>query len=148
MRKINRLILHCSATQEGKDFHASDIDKWHKTNGWNGIGYHYVVDLVGNIEKGRDEALAGAHCSGHNSDSIGICYIGGVDESNKAKDTRTREQRFSLFKLVHELMEKHDIPLEKVFGHNEFTKAKACPSFDMGTFRRELAYFIGTRKKK
>ena len=76
MRNIDSIIVHCSATKAGQDFTATDIDRWHRERGFNGIGYHYVVRLDGKLEKGRDVSLAGAHCKGWNKRSIGICYIG------------------------------------------------------------------------
>ena len=99
MREIDKIIVHCSATQEGKDISAATIDAWHKKRGWSGIGYHYVVGLNGNIEYGRSVYSTGAHVKGHNTGSIGICYIGGVESERGpdgkwvAKDTRTPEQR-------------------------------------------------------
>ena len=82
MRKINKLIVHCSATPEGKDIKTETIRDWHVSgNHWKDIGYHYVIELDGSIHKGRDESVIGAHCSGQNANSIGICYIGGVDKS-------------------------------------------------------------------
>lgn len=127
MRSIDEIIIHCSATKEGQNFHASDIDQWHKAKGWNGIGYHFVVDLDGKVEVGRDINKAGAHCSGRNSHSIGICYIGGIDANNKAKDTRTDAQRKSLRELVDKL--KAEYKIDKVFGHNKYNAHKACPCF-------------------
>lgn len=101
MRKIKEIILHCAATPEGKEFYASDIDRWHKERGFLKIGYHYVIDLDGTIEKGRPEPEVGAHCTNHNKYSIGICTIGGMDKSNKkAKDTRTLPQKQALYVLV------------------------------------------------
>ena len=64
MRNIDSIIVHCSATKAGQDFTATDIDRWHRERGFNGIGYHYVIRLDGKLEKGRDVALAGAHCKG------------------------------------------------------------------------------------
>lgn len=95
MRKINQIIVHCSATPEGKNFNANDIDRWHKERGFDCIGYHYVIDLDGTIEKGRPIEKVGAHVKGHNSNSIGVCYIGGLASDGKTpKDTRTVEQDF------------------------------------------------------
>lgn len=128
MRKIDKIIIHCSATKEGKDFHASDIDKWHKERGFNKIGYHYVVDLDGTIEKGRGENEVGAHCTGHNAHSIGICYIGGLDENGKAKDTRTEAQKKALLELIISLLIKY--PQAIIYGHNELSK-KDCPCFNV-----------------
>lgn len=145
MRAINEIIIHCSATPEGKDFTVKDIRNWHLQRGFNDIGYHYVIYRDGSIHTGRAITFAGAHTLGHNQHSIGICYIGGMDRNNKnPKDTRTPEQRFALFKLVHELTMKYNLPFNRVYGHYEFAN-KACPSFDMNVFRRELGQFASKR---
>ena len=128
MRKINKIIIHCSATPEGIDISAATIDKWHRDRGWSGIGYHYVVSLNGNIEYGRPIDKQGAHVKNHNKGSIGICYIGGLDEHLDPKDTRTIEQKESLLDLIKTL--KRLNPEATVHGHNEFA-AKACPCLDV-----------------
>lgn len=133
MREIDKIIVHCSATQEGKNISAATIDQWHKKRGWKGIGYHYVVALDGSIEYGRSVYSTGAHVKGHNTGSIGICYIGGVEAERGpdgkwvAKDTRTSEQKESLLDLIKTLKRMH--PDATVHGHNEFA-AKSCPCFD------------------
>ena len=129
MRKINKLIVHCSATPEGRDVKTETIKDWHVNgNHWKDIGYHYVIELDGSIHKGRDENVIGAHCSGQNADSIGICYVGGVAKDGKTpKDTRTDTQKHSLLELLKELKAKY--PNATIHGHREFA-AKACPSFD------------------
>lgn len=127
-RYIDKIVVHCSATPEGRDVSASTIDDWHKQRGWSGIGYHFVVGLNGNIEYGRDLNKTGAHVKGHNTGSIGICYIGGLDSVSKtAKDTRTSEQKESLLDLIKTLKKLH--PQATVHGHNEFS-SKACPCYD------------------
>lgn len=126
MRKVDEIILHCSATKEGQNFKAKDIDAWHKQRGFKGIGYHYVIDLDGTVETGRPEDEIGAHCLNHNARSIGICYIGGLDTTGKAKDTRTPQQKAALVKLVADLKLKY--PNATVHGHSEFAN-KACPCF-------------------
>lgn len=128
MRKINEIIVHCTATAEGKDFKAADIDRWHKAKGWNGIGYHHVVDLDGTVEPGRPESEAGAHCLKHNKNSIGVVYVGGLASDGKTpKDTRTPQQKAALVKLLTELKRRY--PNATIHGHRDFA-AKACPSFD------------------
>ena len=82
-RRITEIIVHCSATCEGKDFGAGDINVWHIARGFDCIGYHYVVRLDGTVERGRDEQRIGAHCVGHNAMSIGVCYIGGLGDDNQ-----------------------------------------------------------------
>ena len=137
MRKITDIILHCSATPEGRDIHADTIRQWHLQKGWRDIGYHYIITLDGSIEAGRSITQAGAHCQGHNKNSIGICYIGGVDKDGKPKDTRTPLQTAALHKLVSALMETLDISEQHIHCHNEYA-AKACPSFSIEQFRKEL----------
>lgn len=128
MRKINEIIVHCTATAEGKNFKAADIDRWHKAKGWSGIGYHHVVDLDGTVEPGRPESEVGAHCLKHNANSIGVVYVGGLASDGKTpKDTRTPQQKAALVKLLTEL--KHSYPSATIHGHRDFA-AKACPSFD------------------
>ena len=128
MRAINKIIIHCSATKEGNNVTAATIDQWHKDRGWKAIGYHYVVALDGTIEYGRSIYETGAHVKNHNEGSIGICYIGGLDSSMTAKDTRTLEQKESLLLLLKTLKKMH--PDAAIHGHNEFS-AKACPCFDV-----------------
>ena len=70
MRKITEIILHTSATPEGKDFRAKDIDEWHRKKGWKCIGYNYVIDLDGKVEDGMPLYMVGAHTTGHNKNSI------------------------------------------------------------------------------
>lgn len=133
-RKITEIIVHCSATPEGKDFTVADITRWHNQRGFRTIGYHYVIYRDGSVHTGRPEGEIGAHCTGHNAVSIGICYIGGLAADGKtAKDTRTPEQREALLMLLRHLRKKY--PGAKIYGHRDFA-AKACPSFDA---RKEYA---------
>ena len=128
MRKINEIIIHCSATREGKSFTAADIDSWHRQQGFKSIGYHFVVLLDGRIETGRPLGTAGAHCRGHNAGSIGVCYIGGLAADGRSpKDTRTPEQRSSLLFLLYVL--RLIFPKAAIHGHRDFA-AKDCPCFD------------------
>ena len=137
MRNINKIIVHCSATPEGKDVKTETIRGWHiKGNGWNDIGYHYVIELDGSVHKGRDESKVGAHCQGYNFNSIGVCYVGGVAKDGKTpKDTRTEKQKESLLALLKELKAKY--PRATIHGHREFA-AKACPSFDAKSEYKDL----------
>lgn len=129
MRRITEIIIHCSATSEGKDFTVEDIRRWHLARKFADIGYHYVIYRDGSVHKGRAENIAGAHCLGHNANSIGICYIGGVTKDGKTpKDTRTPQQKTALRQLVNQL--KFYYPHATVHGHNEFS-SKACPSFNV-----------------
>lgn len=127
-RNIKELIVHCSATPEGKDYSVDTIRQWHLQRGFSDIGYHYVIYRDGSIHIGRDESIIGAHCTGHNTNSIGVCYIGGCATDGKTpKDTRTTEQKQSLVKLLKELKTKY--PQASIHSHRDFAN-KACPSFD------------------
>ena len=129
-RKIEKIILHCAATPEGRDVKTETIKSWHvKGNGWSDIGYHFVIELDGAVKNGRPLHRSGAHTKGgHNATSIGVCYVGGIDKDKKPKDTRTDAQRKAMDKLIADL--KMDHPTATIHGHNEFA-AKACPSFDV-----------------
>ena len=128
MRKINEIIVHCAATQEGKDFTVQQIDSWHRQRGFRCIGYHYVIYRDGSVHCGRPESQVGAHCTGHNANSIGVCYIGGCAADGKTpKDTRTDAQKAALLKLLRELNAKYTVAA--IHGHRDFAN-KACPSFD------------------
>ena len=132
-RTITEIIVHCTATPEGKDYTVDDIRKWHTTKppqgrGWSDIGYHYVIDRKGHILTGRDVDIIGAHCDGHNAHSIGVVYIGGVSALNgKPKDTRTLAQKAGLIRCLTEL--KSMYPQAKIYGHCDFS-SKECPCFN------------------
>ena len=127
-RVIKEIIVHCSATSEGKDFTVEDIRRWHKQQGWSDIGYHYVIGRHGEKWTGRDVDVSGAHCEGHNRNSIGVCYIGGCAKDGKTpKDTRTLQQKAVMLSLLTEL--KRLYPQAKIYGHRDFAR-KDCPSFD------------------
>lgn len=127
-RSINEIIVHCSATAEGKDFTVEQIRQWHLQRDFNDIGYHYVIYRDGSIHKGREESKIGAHCKGHNNHSIGVCYIGGCAADGKTpKDTRTNAQKKALLELLRELKKKY--PKASIHSHKDYAN-KACPSFD------------------
>ncbi|WP_095075083.1 N-acetylmuramoyl-L-alanine amidase [Tenacibaculum jejuense] len=141
MRKITHIVIHCTATVSGREFSTKDIDLWHKKRGWKGIGYHYVIKLDGTIEQGRPEYKIGAHVKGHNRNSIGIVYVGGLNKRLSPKDTRNRKQKRALKSLLLNLKEKY--PQAEILGHRDFSRdinkngiiepfefIKACPCFD------------------
>lgn len=137
MRPINEIIIHCTATAEGKDYTVDQIRQWHvKGNGWKDIGYHYVIYRDGSIHTGRPIDQIGAHTTNHNTGTIGVCYVGGCAADGKTpKDTRTPQQKAALVELVRSL--KTVFGINKVSGHREYA-AKACPSFDVQAWRREV----------
>ena len=141
MRKINKIILHCTATPEGRLTSVKDIRSWHKARGFSDIGYHYIVHIDGSISKGRPEEKQGAHVKGHNKDSIGIAYVGGIDKNTfQPLDTRTEKQKSSLHEIIMNLMK--DYPDATLHGHNEFS-SKACPSFDVSKEYENIISFFG-----
>ena len=129
MRAIHKIIIHCTATREGDDISVDTIRRWHLNRGWSDIGYHYVIDLKGNINAGRPIELMGSHTRGFNKGSIGIAYVGGVEADGKTpKDTRTKAQKDAIIRLVKKL--KGCYPDVTIHGHNEFSN-KACPSYNV-----------------
>ncbi len=129
-REVNQIAVHCTATAEGRNVTMSELDSWHKARGFSKqklsghyCGYHFVIALDGTIMCGRDLREVGAHVSGYNSKSIGVCYVGGLDASGKkAKDTRTDEQKDTLIWLISEL--KHVLNIRKVQGHRDYSPDK------------------------
>ena len=134
MRKIDKIIIHCSDTPDGRAVTVDEIRRWHKERGFSDIGYHYVIMLDGSVGDGRPLEQAGAHCKGQNAHSIGICYVGGCDLNRHPKDTRTEAQKTAMAGLVREL--KRRFPTATIHGHNEFAN-KACPCFDVQKWIKE-----------
>lgn len=129
MRRIDKIIVHCTATPAGREVTVADVKAWHKARGFRTIGYHYLVYLDGTVHAGRRESEVGAHCLGQNARSIGVCYVGGLDAATgEPRDTRTPPQRRALRELVEALRRRY--PSATVHGHREFA-AKACPCFDI-----------------
>lgn len=128
MRTITLIIVHCSANKAGSVLRLKDIDRYHRSLGWKGCGYHYVIPTDGTIETGRDETETGAHCKNHNRHSIGVCYIGGLSADGKPADTRTDAQRVALRKLLEDLHRKY--PRALIVGHRDLDSQKACPCFN------------------
>jgi N-acetylmuramoyl-L-alanine amidase len=133
-RTIKEIIVHCTATPEGRPVTVKEVDKWHRERGFACIGYHYLIGLNGEICQGRNVESVGAHCEGHNANSIGVCYVGGLSLPNPskggamdAKDTRTAAQKETLAGLIRDL--KRQYPGATVHGHREFAN-KDCPCFD------------------
>lgn len=149
MRKITDIVLHCSATRQGQRVTVADIDRWHRNAGYKQIGYHYVIYADGSIHDGRPIEQIGAHVAGHNANSIGICYIGGLDQNGKAADTRTPEQKAAIFFLLQQLREM--FPHARIRGHRDFSPdrngngvieaaeyIKECPCFNAEAEYKDL----------
>lgn len=159
---IDAIVIHCSATRAGQDVRAADIDKWHKERGFAMIGYNFVIDLNGKVEVGRPLTRDGAHCNtaglsgkSYNKHSIGIVYVGGLDENGNPADTRTPEQKQALADLVYRLI--NEYPIVEVIGHRDASPdkngngkiernewIKQCPCFSV---RDEFPMAICTAKR-
>lgn len=100
--RTTMIIVHCTATPEGRDIGMKEIRQWHVCGqGWADVGYHYLVRLDGTIESGREEHLAGAHCKGKNNCSVGVCYVGGCTADGRT--AMTNEHRKQLFSFLWKL---------------------------------------------
>ena len=118
---IKYIMIHCSDTPNEREHSAADIHRWHQEKSFDGIGYHYVVNRAGQIEKGRPEYWEGAHEQTVNRHSLGICLIG--------RDQFTEHQWDSLHNLLHHMKSKY--PNAQIVGHYEFDSDKTCPNFDV-----------------
>lgn len=131
MRDIKKIIIHCSATKPSMDIGVDTIRDWHVNgNGWDDIGYHYVIRRDGTVETGRDLSVSGAHAAGYNLDSVGICVAGGINQSGKSEFNFTGTQMAQLEHVVNMLCNTYNLPESAVMGHNEVSK-KDCPCFDV-----------------
>ncbi len=140
MRVIKEIIVHCSATPPDMNIGANEIRKWHTDpppsgRGWRDIGYHYVIRRNGEVDHGRDENVVGAHCEGHNANSIGICLVGGINKQGDAENNFTPEQFATLKNWLKAIRDDH--PGSTIHGHNEFS-SKACPSFNVQDWLKEV----------
>jgi N-acetyl-anhydromuramyl-L-alanine amidase AmpD len=158
MRHIDRIVIHCTATREGRAYRIEDIDRDHRARGFGAgasrpCGYHYVIYADGSVHAGRREDEVGAHAAGFNTTSIGIVYVGGLDGSGHPKDTRTPAQKVALARLVHDIATRHRIGAAKIQGHRDLSPdtngngradpaewVKACPSFEVSG---EAANWLG-----
>lgn len=128
MRRIDLIVIHCSATPNGRPHTAADIDAWHKARGFTGIGYHKVIYVDGSVHDGRRIEQIGAHASGYNAYSIGICMIG--------TDKFTLRQWESLKSLVDELQDKYAVDSAYIAGHRDLPDVhKSCPGFSVAEWK-------------
>ncbi len=131
MRQINKIIIHCADTKPEDWINAEEIKRWHvEDNKWSDIGYHFVITSDGHLEYGRPLAVNGAHCYGHNKDSIGICLVGG--RPNEDGDKFYPDQFLQLAKLLNQLL--FNYPTADIKAHRDFDSHKTCPNFDVETF--------------
>ena len=144
MREVDEIILHCSATRrgwmqgQGIAAKVAEIRRWHvEDNGWKDIGYHFVVDVDGEVMAGRLLGQTGAHVMGKNLRTIGICLIGGHGSAaGDAFDANfSGDQRDTVELLCLTLGAILNRPL-LLRGHNDYA-AKACPGFNV---RQEFGY--------
>lgn len=134
MRAIDEIIIHCTATPNGRWNTVEDIDLWHRDRGFKrdaklignnspmltSIGYHYVIYTTGVVRTGRGEREMGAHCKGHNVNSLGVALVG--------TDQFSLSQWASLKANIESLLARY--PNATVHGHREFAQ-KECPGFDV-----------------
>ena len=128
MRRIDLIVIHCSATRCNRPYPVETLIADHaKRFGYT--GYHYYITRDGRLYQTRHENLVGAHAKGYNKHSLGVCYEGGIDEKGDYADTRTLAQKRTLLMLLCTL--KLDYPNALILGHRDLPNVrKACPCFD------------------
>ena len=128
--KTDTIVIHCAATKPSMDIGYDEIRKWHvEDNGWDDVGYHYIIKRDGTLQTGRDESMVGSHARQVNGTSLGICLVGGVNDNNDWENNFNDEQFETLKTIVLKLKDKYQI--EKIIGHYEVDDVKKCPSFDI-----------------
>lgn len=128
MRKIDKIIIHCSGTSVNTTFES--ILNYHKNIlKWSDIGYHYVISFDGKIYDGRPVEIIGAHCLSENDTSIGICLIGGLHMFDFSF-----AQMLNLLFLLIRLCDEYKISKDNIFGHYVFNPKKKCPCFNVKNF--------------
>lgn len=149
-KPMQYLVIHCTATPEGREVSAAEIRRWHTApvsqggRGWKQVGYTDMVHLDGRVERlvnNNEDAQVDAWevtngAAGYNSISRHIVYVGGCDKAGKPKDTRTEAQREALKRYVEDFHAR--FPQVKIVGHHELNPSKACPSFDVPTWLRSI----------
>jgi len=133
--KTDTIVIHCAATKPSMDIGYDEIRKWHvEDNGWDDVGYHYIIKRDGTLQTGRDESMVGSHARQVNGTSLGICLVGGVDDNNDWENNFNDEQFETLKTIVLKLKDKYQI--EKIIGHYEVDDVKKCPSFDVTEWKK------------
>lgn len=140
MREINKIVVHCTDSDDSMDIGAKEIRRWHtdpppRGNGWSDIGYHYIIRRDGRLERGRQDNVKGAHVRGHNSDSIGVVWVG--------RRVASTEQLICLYGLLRGLMAKYDLQVFDIYGHTELDSGKTCPNLDMVFIRAQTLFHTG-----
>jgi N-acetyl-anhydromuramyl-L-alanine amidase AmpD len=135
---IKNLVVHCSASKPSLPCDAKVIDRWHRERGFLKIGYHYVILRTGEVQKGRLDTEVGAHVEGHNTGSLGICLVGGLNEiTGKAEMNYTPKQFSSLATLLTTL--KDTYPKAYILGHRDFPNVhKDCPCMDIREWVKDV----------
>lgn len=129
---VRYLVVHCSATPVSMDIGAADIKRWHRQQGFLDIGYHYVIKRNGEIEKGREDNIPGAHARGYNHASLGICLVGGTKKDKKTQENNFTPEQFAAARILLDRLAA-EYPDAEVIGHRDLPNVvKGCPSFDAG----------------
>jgi len=123
MRTVNKIIIHCSASDRIEDDDISVIAEWHYLNTWLDVGYHFFITKAGVLQYGRPIWMSGSHCELQNSSSIGICLSGNEHFSDR--------QFFNCKQLLSQIYANFNLTHNNVYPHNHFDKSKTCPNFDI-----------------
>lgn len=149
-QKLKYLVIHCTATPEGREVTGAEIRRWHTSpepqgRGWKQVGYTDLFHLDGSVERlvanNEDAYVDGWEITngakGFNSVSRHIVYAGGyAKDGHTVKDTRTAQQRAAMAKYVKDFHRRH--PDVKIVGHRDLGAPKACPSFDVASWLKEI----------
>ncbi len=136
MRKIDLIVIHCSATRCNRPYPVTTLISDHDKR-FGFTGYHYYITRDGKTYQTRHEQLVGAHAVGYNRHSIGVCYEGGYNARGQPADTRTEAQKASMRRLLKDLMKR--FPAAEVLGHRDLPGVhKDCPCYDVKADMKKL----------
>lgn len=148
--ELKRLVIHCTATPEGREVTSAEIRHWHCDplskggRGWKKVGYSDMIHLNGGVENlipynednNVDPWEISNGAAGYNATSRHVVYVGGTDKNRQPKDTRTDDQKAALIKYVRDFHRRH--PDAEIIGHHQLNPEKACPSFDVPSWVQSL----------
>ena len=132
MNEIRYAVIHHSASPPGVT--TAEIRKWHIQRGWVDIGYHYVIEEDASVHVGRPVHIMGAHCKGHNRNSIGVCVVG---DNTRAAYEWNKDQISTLYDIIKAI--RLLWPAIKVVGHRELVNSTVCPGVDISDLLKENA---------
>ena len=121
--RVSKLVLHHTTGTYNGPATVRAIQRFHQeTRNWADIGYNFLIGSDGKVYEGRGWDRTGAHARGHNSNSIGIAYIG------DGRLPVPKAAKKAILALRKEAVER--LPIEEVVGHRD-VGSTVCPGDEL-----------------